>query len=188
MLILVEGVDRAGKSTFIGKLSSLFEVPVYRKPIPPEIAPAGHHEYFKGVGYAILGLHSCLDVSLIVDRSFISDFVYLNRRVPAPDIALWQSWEAICTRNNVLLAYISVDQSTQVARLAQSKDDFTEPADYPADVTSYETYLRSTRFCVARIDGTVDFPTQLRSLEIAIRRNPAFGQDSFAAAVVTRDN
>ena len=184
--MLVEGVDKAGKSTVIGKLAAQFAFPVYRKSIPPEIAPAGHHEYFKGVGYAIFGLHSCLDLSVIVDRSFVSDYIYLNRQRPAPSLDIWRAWEAANTRENVLLVYVAVDQATQATRLAKNKDAFTEPADYPTDVASYEAYLRCTRFCVARIDGTADFEQQLASLHIAMRQNPEVDCDPFAVAVAAR--
>lgn len=178
MLILVEGIDKAGKSTLIRNLGEKFGLAIYRKPIPAEIAPAGHHEYFKGVGYAVLGLHSCLSLSLIVDRSFISDFVYLNRRQPNPDLGVWQAWESTCTRRNVLLVYVSVDEATQARRLICEPDAFTVVSDFAADTASYETYMKQTRFRVARIDGSASFNTQLAAINAAIVGIPELERDA----------
>jgi hypothetical protein len=183
MLILVEGIDKSGKSTFINKFASTFGCAIYRKPIPIEIAPMGHHEYFKGVGYAILGLHSCLDLSLLVDRSFISDFVYSNRRSSGPSLNAWHAWEKECTRENVLLVYVWIDRTTQIERLTRGRDPFTDVGDYSVDVANYETYLKLTRFRVARIGGNASFADQLSALHRMMQDTPALASDPFTGVV-----
>jgi thymidylate kinase len=166
MLIYIEGLDGSGKTTFANQLSSRLRFPVYRKLPPKNLPESEHHTYFKGVGYALVELRHLCSLNVIVDRSFVSDWVYSNRHGDSIPIEIWREWEDRHSESSgVLLVYVEVHNSTLEQRLKVRPDDYMERSDIPRYRHLYSTYLRNTRFPVFRIDGEAETEQRERELQ-----------------------
>ena len=120
MLIYVEGIDKAGKTTLINQLSSTLNVPFYRKHPPNTLVETEYHSYFKGIGYSLIELHSLLTFDLIIDRSFISDWVYSNRNAMKIDFSIWQEWEnRQKDTQSTAVFYVSISYNEFLARITR---------------------------------------------------------------------
>lgn len=176
MLILVEGVDKAGKSTFIGHLSELTSIQVYRKIPPTDLYPTEYHSYFKGIGYATAELHSLLGFDLIIDRSFISDFIYSNKVEQDYPLVIWKEWEQRMLFRPTLLIFVKVTYATFVQRIRKSPDIYMDESDYEKFTVLYETYIQESNIPTIQIDGEVSFDEQRKVLKMGLMKlqNPLF--------------
>jgi thymidylate kinase len=163
VLIFIEGIDKAGKSTFAAALSARTSLPVYRKKVPA-LAPEDRYTYFKGVGYALLELHEIFHFPLIVDRPFISDWVYSGKTPAKRDISIWRDWEKRLTSKEAIIVYVEIPPNIFKARITAEPDPYMLLEDFETHVLLYEDYFEQTTFPVARIRGDVDFGEQLDQL------------------------
>lgn len=155
MLLYIEGLDKAGKSTFAERLSVSLGIEVYRKIPPKELTLKEHHSYFKGVGFALVEIHNILKQSLIVDRSFISDWIYSNRKKNVFPIRIWKEWEDRHTESNhAIIIYVETSSKLLKKRLLHSPDPYMVSAEIPRFLSLYEIYFQTTQFHVIRIDGS----------------------------------
>ncbi len=165
MLIFVEGIDKAGKSTFIRGLSELTQLPVYRKKPPVGLSEEDSHNFFKGVGYALVELHNLLRFDAIIDRSFISDWVYINRNEHKKNISIWLDWEA---RQNIpietLIVYLTIPNETFAERMIASPDKYMTLGDYDRYTELYNEYLQQTTLPYAILEGHIPFEHQYHNL------------------------
>ncbi len=166
MLIYIEGLDKAGKSTFAKQLTAAAQISIYRKLPPEKLDLTEHHSYFKGVGFALTELHNLFGFSAIVDRSFISDWIYTNRDKEVRPIEIWREWE---TRHHDLLCAIIVyvDAPSEIieSRVSAVPDPYMKVSDITRFRDLYEIYLRQTLFRVVRINGIADEAERSRELE-----------------------
>ena len=164
MLIFIEGIDKSGKSTFIKNLSSFTAINVYRKKPPSCIELKDHHNFFKGIGYALIELHDIYGFNAIVDRSFISDWVYTNRDKSVKGFDLWQEWESRINKKNALIIYLEIDQEVFAHRITDDPDDYMALNDYHRFTELYDYYLSNTMLPYVRISGNIPFDSQLQEL------------------------
>lgn len=167
MLIIVEGIDKAGKSTFIKKLSKKLGIPPFRKFHPDSVSKSEFHAYFKGVGFALAQLSDIFDFSAIVDRSFISDWVYSNQKTNVYEFQIWQEWEEYLGENTFIV-FVEVSPSTFQDRITAEPDAYMNHEDYERNLKLYEDYLTQSRLPFIRISGEIDFSSQFAQLEAGI--------------------
>lgn len=172
MLIFVEGIDKAGKSTFIENLSTILGVRSYRKYHPILLQDDEFHGYFKGVGFATAELHSLVGFDLIIDRSFISDWVYTNRDSKQKDIEVWQEWERVVKKQNVLLIYLFISKDIFTTRIRRSPDTYMREDEFEKYVGLYDEYLKITTLPLIKIDGSSTFDEQLVALRDGLSASP----------------
>ena len=165
MLILVEGIDKSGKTTFIQKLSSKTGIPSYRKSYPKELREENFHNYFKGIGYSVFELSNVLDFNLIIDRSFISDWVYSNRSENNYSFKVWREWESLVESNNVLIIYLTIPFNIFKKRISESPDYFMDVSEYQRYVNLYDFYFSKTSFPFIKIRGDIDFKKQYETIK-----------------------
>jgi hypothetical protein len=60
------------------------------------------HINFKEVGFAIVNLNDMLEFNLIIDRYFISDWVYPNRAQDAYPIEIWEGQKRHTDKNVII--------------------------------------------------------------------------------------
>lgn len=167
MLIYIEGLDKAGKSTFAKQLSASLRIPIYQKRPPQLLDPREHHSYFKGVGFALTELHNLLNFNAIIDRSFISDWVYANRSEDICPIRIWSEWEhRHNSANRVIIVYVDTPTAVVEARVLADPDPYMLASDIIRFQHLYELYLRQTRFRIVHIDGAA--PANKRADDIAL--------------------
>lgn len=153
MLIFVEGIDKAGKSTFAKQLAAASGIALYRKSMPRGLGVEHHHQYFKGIGYALLELHNRFRFTAIVERSFISDWVYTNRERDTVDFSIWKEWECVDSTRAIVVIYFHIPKDEFLKRIGRAPDPYMAPTDHDRFVMLYESYLARTIFPVIRIDG-----------------------------------
>ncbi|RYZ85888.1 MAG: hypothetical protein EOP04_15025 [Proteobacteria bacterium] len=163
MLVLVEGVDKAGKSTLIKHLTKWTGIPSYRKFVPP-MPDSEHHVYFKGVAHALVDLHNTVGLNLIVDRSFPSDWVYTNKHNQSKPFEIWNEWESRVNCSDTLILYVSIDQKMFNQRISDDPDPYMGIEDYPHHTALYEAYLERTSIPVIRVDGAAPSHVQKQIL------------------------
>jgi len=160
MLIYIEGLDRSGKSTFAKQVAAALRLPIYRKSPPKKLDLTEHHSYFKGVGFALMELHNLFQFNAIVDRSFISDWVYTNRNAEVRPMQIWREWEnRHAQRHCAIIAFVEVPRAILGARVSAEPDPYMSVGDIPRFAALYDTYLRHTRFRVVRVNGIAS-PTE----------------------------
>jgi len=164
MLIFVEGIDKAGKSVFINHLSQVASLPIYRK-LPPTLQTSDHHNYFKGVGFALVELHQLFKFDVVVDRSFVSDWVYTNKQAPQKNFAIWHEWELRQQLvNESSIIYVEIPYEVFVERISADPDPYMGANDYNRHTELYEEYLRKTSLPFVRINGNESPDEQLAEL------------------------
>lgn len=119
------------------------------------------HNYFRGVAFALNDLASLTDQSLLVDRSFISDFVYAHgsARPPTSD---WHEWESDTrARTSPCIVYVESDTSVIEKRLQLMPDAFLTPEVINDHRDRYEEYLSLTSIPIIRVRGDGDIPSSI---------------------------
>lgn len=156
MLICFEGLDRSGKSTLIAAVRAARpDCLVYQKPIAPDLESSDYPRYFQGAGMALAALHGCVPSPVLVDRSYISDWVYSDGE--SLGWARWQEWENLALRmGDVRVVYVEVDDQTLVDRLRINPDPFCGEADIPVFRSRYSRYFELTAFPITACDGAGD--------------------------------
>lgn len=192
MLILIEGIDKSGKTTFINNFCNRLSLPFYRKNPPMSLKAEEYHSYFKGVAYALTELHNLLRFNVIVDRSFISDWVYSNKESQYLDFSIWKEWEERFTlQKDTILIYLEIPKNIFNQRINAQPDPFMSENDYESHMRLYEIYLSLTSFPYIRINGHVSFDEQIRTIisnidnwknaEIALRLLSLLNKNDFYA-------
>jgi thymidylate kinase len=170
MLIYLEGVDKSGKSTLARELSSALKIPVYRKQPPTDLDLSEHHSYFKGVGFALTELHNIFNFKAIIDRSFVSDWIYSNRSNDVYPLKIWQEWENRHQNTHaVLIIIIETPLAVVEERLSAAPDPYMSHSDIARFLFLYDTYIKQTQFHVIRINGVASHQERCNEIE-AIKR------------------
>jgi len=165
MIYLVEGIDRSGKSTFIGKFGPQRGIPIYRKEPPRSLKSKEHHAFFKGVGYAVFELFGFLENDLIIDRSFISDWVYSNRNTTLYEFDIWREWEIRFRELPICILYFHIPFDVFQKRIKKTPDEYMKLEDYDRFNSLYDRYLNDTIFPVVRILGNIPYERQIKQLK-----------------------
>lgn len=164
MLIYVEGIDKAGKTTFITNFSRDFNIQIFKKTIPNSITLSQHHHYFKGMGFSIVELSKIFKFNCLIDRSFISDFIYSNRIKREYDLSIWREWENYHSHVDVIVLYFYVDEVTFKKRLDFDPDIYMNFDEYTYYTSLYEEYLLHTSLPYIMLNGSDTYPQQLANL------------------------
>lgn len=80
MIVVVEGIDRVGKTTFCKKLHGKTGIPVFREPIDFSLFSCNDGEYIRSIMVekmlSILRLVKATESDIIFDRFHLSEWVY----------------------------------------------------------------------------------------------------------------
>lgn len=171
MLIIVEGIDKSGKSTFIRHLNSATGIGAYRKYHPGLLKDDEFHSFFKGIGFALIELHNIFQFDLIIDRSFISDWVYSNRDTDKFEIAIWEEWESLVGSNSMIIIYLHIEKDTFYDRIRHQPDKYMNVDDYERYVYLYEKYINQTKIPCIRVSGEDTFQQQIERILTDIMMN-----------------
>jgi thymidylate kinase len=165
MLVFVEGIDKAGKSTFIRNFSTLTSIPIYRKLPPADLELSEHHSFFKGIGFGLVELHEIFNFDAIIDRSFISDWVYTNKYKITKNFPIWAEWELRQLSKENFIIYIDISENVFLERILKHPDIYMESSEYNTHQELYSTYFQKTTLPIASIRGDVPFDEQIYSFK-----------------------
>ena len=155
-MILLEGIDRSGKSTVINNLirsqvSTLFKL--YNKP--------ANNSYYERervrIAYNELFHQAELNnasSTVIFDRSYPSEIVYSIRR---DYDAFWDSfwWELEDTlKGRAVIVYCFVDPDELVKRFTTTRESHLRLEEIPQILDRYNLFLDRTRLPVLRLETT----------------------------------
>lgn len=153
MLICFEGLDRSGKSSLIEAVCAARpDCLAYQKPVASDLQSTDYARYFQGAGMALAALHGCVPSPILVDRSYISDWVYSDGE--SLGWGRWQEWEDLVVRMGpVQVVYVEVDDQTLADRLRVTPDPFCSEADIPVFRSRYRRYFELTALPIVVCNG-----------------------------------
>ena len=156
MIILIEGIDKAGKSSLISGLSRLIPATIYKNTIKPDNTLAS--------GQQTIGIYRGLynyalerpDTFHIFDRSHITELVYgavLRNYKPA----LLFDWERFeyQHRDRMLLMKMSTNVETIIKRFETEKEDFLREHHIQPILAKYKSVVYNSCLRKVYIDGDV---------------------------------
>lgn len=164
MLIFIEGIDKAGKSTFIKNFAELTSIKSYRK-IPPELEISDHHNFFKGIGFALVELHEMYKFDAIIDRSFISDWVYTNKYGLQKNFSVWKEWESRQKSKENFIIFVEIDEHIFSERISQDPDIYMKHDEFHLHQRLYISYFQQTSLPYVSIRGDIPFDEQLVTIK-----------------------
>jgi thymidylate kinase len=165
MLIIVEGSDRVGKSTFCEKLSKALKFPVMQitsfKKIIKEILPSpmytvrDHEIWSDSADFTFAEMYKNLKFDVILDRFYPSNFAYVAvKKERHFDLRLLKKIEDLLIEEDVLIFYLQEDVEVIKSRFAS--EDYLKVNEIEPLIEEYEKFLKWTRIryaCIKNVDG-----------------------------------
>ena len=141
MLILVEGVDKSGKSSLIKELSQLLNYPIIKNSYKPrERSP----EFIAGVYAGIYrSLLSCYTGDIILDRSHITEVVYgrVIRDYDALLIKNWYIFEQNHLQSKAVLFYMTASEDRLKERFERENEEYVKVGQIRRLQAAYSKYI-----------------------------------------------
>lgn len=185
MLLFIEGVDRAGKSTFIKGLEDTFGFTPFALRYPGTCVPIGMSDYFLGANTFLLEMYKVMQghqpFNLAVHRGFLSEYVYsplFGREVRRDHIQLWlDQWP-----DDAALIHLTISHDDYLRR---ATDDDTislaSDAHWRLVVSRYQHVLAFANRkgkTVISVSGAIPFKEQMRIIVTYLPK----GEEVFARA------
>lgn len=164
MILLVEGVDKTGKSTLVEGIRQKLRWPIFKFSQQPD-AQTAVHTCLKGLNAARHFTH------VIFDRfPHPDDLIYapiIEGTSPSREILDFHKneIETAMLQQSVRLIYCEASIETIEARMAEAKgfdvDDYVLPSHITAIIKGYEQFLDKTRLPVCRLDSSKMTPEEM---------------------------
>lgn len=165
MIIIVEGIDRIGKSTLCKGLSERINLPIYKEEGVHEKSQEGNMRS----QMALLGLCKTTKCNVIFDRLFTSEFVYgiidrQNNEFRAKEI-FWKALNALTKIENVV--YIGMNPTDVVRSSKEHGKDLTRHKKMFEDANKLiEQYIGEVKGNFVRINCVYsDIPSLIDEIE-----------------------
>jgi len=144
MFIIVEGVDKSGKSSLINELSQLLNYPIVKN----EFKPTEHKPEFIAGVYAGLynTLLSCYSGDIILDRSHITEIVYgrIVRSYNALKYFNWLQFEEEKLVKKAVVIYMTANDTTLERRHKEDKEEYINVKQIPHIQQAYRDHIVSS--------------------------------------------
>lgn len=164
MLLLIEGCDKAGKSTIVRELRKTFPRSVqFKNMIKPEdreqttigrIAGIylGAYQFAKQIQERNNTFHT------IFDRGHITEIVYSHRRGYESTKSIdWLRYERELLSSDTVLIYVSAPPTVIRERFETDKETYIDQAEIEGILERYEDYLRITEIPTLKL-SSLDAP------------------------------
>jgi len=166
MIIIIEGIDKAGKSTIVKDLEDLFENKAIVLKLSQKPKDGSPDELLKvKVAYRELFEQARMmnekGMKVIFDRSYPSELVYsIKRGYDALKNQEWwefdESLKDLVDKKEILLIYCSTEDQIIETRFKTDNETFMEPQEIPLFKERYEEFLSKTILPYIRIDSLKD--------------------------------
>jgi thymidylate kinase len=181
MMILVEGIDKAGKSTIVKDLDELFEKKAIILKLSQKPKDNSHDEIMKAkVAYSEL-FYQAKQLSekgqiVIFDRAYPSEMVYsIKRGYDAMKDSFWWNFDEdlshMSNDNELILIYCSTDPMILAERFVSKGEQFAKQEEIPTLLERYENFLAYTKVSFIRVDSMRDRLANIVTIKDLIKRN-----------------
>lgn len=144
MILLVEGVDKSGKTSLIQELLKKFPgaIVIKNEHKPTDYSPEFIAGVYAGLYSGLRRLHKTQDPFIILDRSHITEIVYghVLRNYNAYEVYDWKKVEEKI-KKYTLLVYMYAPQEVLERRYVEEKEEFILEKHIPELLANYEVYL-----------------------------------------------
>ena len=151
LVLILEGVDRAGKTTIGYELSRLLKIPIYKGSSPhnlslpfymeTEISQTIFHDFLYKTKY-----------SIILDRAYPSEYVYSTVYKRKTNRKMLHKLDIKFRDLNTVLIYVHADYNVLKSRFTTERKVRTSKIRSIAN--EYDKFLESTKLRVIRVDTT----------------------------------
>lgn len=155
MLILIEGVDKCGKST-IGKdiRDATVGLCTFKNVIKPEDKKEATIGRTSGIYIGAYQFALCNSLSTLFDRSHITEIVYSSRRGYESIAHIdWKFYENTILKGQTLLIYMTAPAKVIAERFITEKEDYVSQDEIQTLLDRYETYLATTELPLLRLSS-----------------------------------
>ena len=146
-ILLIEGVDKVGKTTLINDLKQLFpSAKVYKNNIKPEDKRETTIGRTTGIylGFYQIAIANPEEV-IIFDRSHITELIYAYRRGYNPLTYFnWFNYEKKVLLGSTVIIYLSAPIQVITRRFKEDNETYISKEEIQPIVSGYELYLRKT--------------------------------------------
>lgn len=168
MIILFEGIDKAGKSTLIRNFVDLSQMPVFKNPIKPP-ADIYSQGFVNGTYFGAYESARKSGRDMIFDRSHITEMVYSEvKRGYKPQLDFWLNWEEF-NKHYVVVVFVDAKLELLKQRFKDDKEEYLVEADIEEIGKKYEEYFKASKLSLVYIDGSVDRQRMLTQLVIQLQ-------------------
>jgi len=171
MIILLEGCDKAGKSTLVKGLKEMFpESVVFKNMIKPEDKLQstigrtagiylGSYQFAQQIQREGNTFHT------IFDRGHLTEIVYSHRRgYESTKHIDWIHYERELLSQNAIIVYAHAPANVIKERFKTDKETYVDEKEIEGILERYEEYLRITKIPVVRISSLNDNKSNLAML------------------------
>jgi thymidylate kinase len=167
MILLFEGVDKAGKSTLIKNFQDLSGMKSYKSPIKPT-ADLYDIGFINGQYYGTYNLARVSNQDFIFDRSHITELCYAEvKRGYKPQTKFWAEWEEL-NKHWVTVVFIDAPLETLERRFEEDKEEYLKKNEIKFIAEKYEEYFKTSKLNLIYIDGSRDRQGMLSQLVIQL--------------------
>lgn len=146
MLVLVEGVDKCGKTTLLSDLHEhLPGVRTFKNMIKPEDKSLHTIGRITGIYQGVYQVFEN-DELVLMDRSHITELVYSPRRGYSSRDHF--NWRLLEDQLNACVIYMSAPIDVVSQRFKEDNETYVDVAEIDSLVSGYEEYLRNTDLSV----------------------------------------
>lgn len=147
-IIIFEGVDMSGKSTIAKALSNQTGIPIFKMNVPKHFWDFLIHQRYSGE--AITQMLEQTEQSVILDRSFVSDYMYALLFNRPYDLRKHIDTDHRFAAMNALIVYCYKDK--EFFQHDEEDKDFVSVKDYTEMQNYYDIILGKTSCKVIRIN------------------------------------
>lgn len=158
MIVIVEGIDRVGKTTLINKLKSCLEIKTFERIFYMKLKELDNRNETDKM-FQLLSLIKTLDADIIFDRFHLSDYVYgtLERYYSLSDATenFYNIDKYISEMDDVFLIYI---QPTDIERSSKEHGKDLAVHDYMFNSAFNRSKIKNKFTCTYEtMDDAIDF-------------------------------
>lgn len=172
MIILFEGVDKAGKSTILKDVQSVLSCSTFKntaiKPTDEDFDPVKLAGFYIGAYELAQNLRE--EGHILFDRSHITEIVYSNRRgYSALDLFNWLEYEE--KLSNFLVVYMSAPVDVIKKRFVTENETYLSAEEIEGTLDLYDSYLSVSKLRVIRLSSLDSRLDNLEKVIQALRTN-----------------
>lgn len=159
MIVLIEGIDKAGKTTIVNRLKQIFPSAIFCK---NSFKPEGADPYDIGRMTGIyLGIYQLAkqskDQLIFLDRGHITEIVYgrIKRGYDSLQYFNWEHYEKEL-KKYMKVIHVSAPVSVIQDRFIKEKEEYLVADEINKILTEYDIYMNNTSLSSIRIFGNND--------------------------------